>query len=524
MQGTKRVNILQIQLIRFTFCQNRVNVGGNLTRISLLRMVITMVNQVDCLISGGLLVTGQGVERADIVIKDGIIIEISREIKEIQASRTIDAHNKYVLPGAIDAHCHPVYADKMDTMSLCAAYGGITTLIPFIGNNKAWGYSGRTDDVVKRFIEDSLRDSLLDFAVHGIFTVADCDTVERSVPALIKMGVTSFKMYMAYSRRGMQIPDETIVTVMDLAAKDGGITMVHAETGCCIDYLIDMFIAEGKVQPQYFLPSQPSLLEMEAVTRVATFSAVTGCPLYPVHLSAKETPPVLNYFKELDKAPLFGETCPHYLTLTNDLVLDQGNLAKCGPPLRESEDNKAMWEAVANGLISTVASDSCNLSAAMKKTGGMTSQVPSADKEYEETFNIFEGSFGLNTIEFMVPVVWSRGVNTGLITLPRLVHVLCENPAKIFGLYPQKGALAVGSDADVVIWDPSKQHTVTRPHGNGDFTSFEGFELLGMPVLVMQRGNSIIEDGEVIGKPGRARFLRSDPNVSAYAQKGYKVI
>jgi dihydropyrimidinase len=160
----------------------------------------------------------------------------------------------------------------------------------------------------------------------------------------------------------------------------------------------------------------------------------------------------------------------------------------------------------------------------MKKTGGMTSQVPRADTEYKETLNIFEGSFGLNTIEFMVPVMWSRGVNTGLITLPRLVQVLCENPAKIFGLYPQKGALMVGSDADVVIWDPSKQETISRPHGNGDFTSFEGFELLGMPVLVMQRGNPIIEDGEVVRKSGQARFLRSDPDVSAYAQKGYKVI
>ena len=478
----------------------------------------------DVLVKGGLLVTGQGISRSDLLIAGGKVKEVAPDLSQRQATRVIDATGKYVLPGAIDAHCHPVYADKMDTMSLCAAYGGITTLIPFIGNNPVWGYTGPTDDVVKRFIEDAERDSLLDFAVHGIFTPADIDAIPKAVPALIRMGVASFKMYMAYSRRGMMMPDEAIVKVMDLAAKDGGITMIHAETGCCIDYLIDLFTAQGKTGPEYFLPSQPNLLEMEAVTRVATFSAVTGCPLYPVHLSARETMPVLRHFYELGKTPLYGETCPHYLTLANDYTIQKGYLAKCGPPLRTKEDTDALWQAVADGTLNTIASDSCNLASYMKLSGGMSRQAPGTEKDLEEaTTNIFQGAFGLNTIEFMVPVVWTHGVNAGRITLPRLVQVLCENPAKIFGLYPQKGVLQVGSDADLALWDPAKKHSVDKPHGNADFSSFEGFELLGMPVLVMQRGEPVIENDQVVRRPGQAQFLPSDVNRAAYAQGGYGV-
>lgn len=479
----------------------------------------------DLLVKNGLLVTGEGISRADVAIGDGKVTQVGADLSHLQAGREIDATGKYVLPGAIDAHCHPVYSDKMDTMSVCAAFGGITTLIPFIGNVSAWGYGGiPTLDSVKRFIEDAERESMLDFAVHGVFTPADIEAIPKAVPALIRMGVTSFKMFMAYSRRGMMMPDEAILQVMDLAASDGGLVQIHAETGCCIDYLIDQYTAAGDTGPAAFLPSQPNILEVEALNRAATFAAVTGCPLYPVHLSAAEVSPVLRHFREMDKAPLFGETCPQYLALTNDLVLEKAYLGKCGPPLRTEADNDAMWRAVADGTINTIASDSSGLSRSMKASGGMTREAPGSTTQDEDApINIFQGSYGLNTIEFMVPVVWSRGVNAGRITLPRLVQVLCENPAKIFGIYPQKGALQVGSDADLVLWDPAKKHTVTEQHGNADFTSFEGFELLGMPVLVMQRGEMVIEDGKVARQRGRARFLASDVNSAAYASNGHEV-
>ncbi len=478
----------------------------------------------DVLVRGGLLVTGQGISRSDLLITGGRVQEITDDLSQRHATRVIDATGKYVLPGAIDAHCHPVYSDKMETTSLCAAYGGITTLIPFIGNVRAWGYEGEPVEVVQHFIEDAERMSLLDFAVHGVFTPADIDHLPTAVPSLIRQGVTSFKMFMAYSRRGMMMPDEGILQVMDLAAKDGGIVQVHAETGCCIDYLIDNFTAQGKTGPEYFYPSQPNILEVEALNRAATFATITGCPLYPVHLSAGEVSPVLKHFRELDKAPLFAETCPQYLALTNDLVLNSGYLGKCGPPLRTTADNEALWRAVADGTIDTIASDNSGLAIQQKLSGGISRDMPGTTQGSETAVtNIFQGAYGLNTIEFMVPVVWSHGVNTGRITLPRLVQVLCENPAKIFGLYPHKGTLQVGSDADLAIWDPAKKLTVTRQHGDADFSSFEGFELLGMPTLVMQRGRVLIENEEVVASPGQGQFLPSDVNRAAYAPGGHSI-
>ena len=475
-------------------------------------------DKADILVKGGLLVTGKSISRRDLLIKEGRVEELGEDLSGRQASRTIDASGKYVLPGAIDSHCHPVYSDKMDTYSITAAYGGITTVIAFVGNVSTWGFSGYVTDIVKGFIEEGERQSYLDFSVHGTFTATDEGSVERSVPELIRMGVISFKMFMAYRRRGMMISDEGMIQVMDLAARNGGLPMVHAENGCCIDFLIDQHVAQGKTTPEWFLPSQPNILEAEGLHRSATFSKITGSPLYPVHLSTHEALPLVRSFRE-QGLPLFTETCPHYLSLTNDEVLKRGALGKVGPPLRQQGDCDALWQALADGIIDVVASDSGGFTRRQK----LTSVTSSTQFPDEHDVNIFEIRYGLNTIEFMVPVVWSRGVNTGRITLPRLVQVFCENPAKIFGLYPQKGTLQRGSDADLVIWDPKKFQVVEKQHGNTDYSSFEGFELKGMPELTMQRGQVIMEKGKIVAKKGRGRFLKGDPNSTPYAPKGHKI-
>ena len=457
----------------------------------------------DLLIKGGLVVTGEGIFHKDILVVDGRIDTIERGLSA-DAVRVIDAGGLYVLPGAIDAHAHPVYEDRMDQYSITAAYGGVTTIVPFVGNVKSWGFSGYTTDVVKAFIEESEAISYLDFGVHGAFSTADEDSLERSIPELIKMGIPSFKLFMAYKRRGMMLSDEAILKAMAAASNDGGLTMVHAETGCCIEYLTDHFVASGKTGPEWFLPSQPNLLEAEAVNRAATFAQVVGTPLYPVHLSTSEAIPVVRRFRE-QNLPVFTETCPHYLTLTNEELLKKGPIAKVGPPLRELKDSEALWDALADGTIDVVGSDSGGFTLARK-----------IKPETED--NIFEAPYGLNTIEFMVPVVWNYGVNQGKITLPRLVQVLCENPAKIFGLYPQKGSLSPGADADIVIWDPTRPHLVNGQHGNTDYSSFDGFQLLGMPVLTIQRGEVVIVGGRVMRKQGRARFIKGNPNSTPYAK------
>ena len=479
-------------------------------------------DQAQVIVKGGLVVSGQGISRQDVLIRDGRVQELGADLSNRESSRVIDATGKYVLPGAIDSHCHPVYSDKMDTYSVTAAYGGITTVVAFVGNVPAWGFNGYTTDVVSKFIEEAEKLSYIDFGVHGTYVAADEDTLRKSVPELVRMGVISFKFFMSYSRRGMMLSDQAIVQVMDQAAKDGALAMVHAENGCCIDYLIDKYTAEGKTSAQYFLPSQPNILEAEALNRAAVFSQVVGCSLYPVHLSTHEAIPVVNRLRDQGLS-LFTESCPHYLTLTNDEMLAKGSLAKVGPPLRHQEDCDAMWQALADGTIDVIASDSGGFTKRQKLTGGGSATPDAAPVTEAIEENIFEGRYGLNTIEFMVPVVWSHGVNKGRITLPRLVQVFCENPAKIFGMYPKKGALEPGSDGDLVIWDPARTHLVDRQHGNSDFSSFEGFQLLGMPDLTMQRGSVVMEDGRIVAQQGQGHFLPGDANRSAYSPSGYKI-
>jgi dihydropyrimidinase len=287
---------------------------------------------------------------------------------------------------------------------------------------------------------------------------------------------------------------------------------------------VDRFTAEGKVSREYFLPSQPNIMEVEAVQRAAAYAALTDCPLYFVHLSAREIPEVVKHMKQSGQR-IYGETCPQYLSLTNQAVLERGALGKVGPPLREKEDNEAIWRGLASHIIDTVASDSCNVKAEQKEWGGASKDFITSSKVGTPSGNIFEARFGAPSAEQMLPVVYHDGVNGGRITLPRLVQAMCENPAKIFGLYPKKGVIQEGSDADIVVFDPAIPFTISENtmHGNSDYTLFEGKEVLGAPVFSMQRGEVLIEDGELKRKQGNARFLPGNRDAAAYARNGYPV-
>lgn len=479
-------------------------------------------HQADYVIAGGLVVSGRRISRLDVEVSGEKVQELAPDLSRVPARRAIDASGKFVLPGIVDAHNHPVNTDRIDTFSISAAFGGITTVVPFIQNLRNRGIPGTTVDAIKRFIDEGESTSVLDFGVHAIL-VGD-DDVDDQVPQLISMGVISFKMFMTYPRRGMMMPDDKMLRAMELAGRDGGIAMVHAENGYCIDYLVDRYIAQGKTSPEYYAPSQPRSLEVEAAFRAATYAAVTGCPLYIVHLSAREVLDVLARAKG-EGQRLYGETCPQYLALTNQAVLEHGPLAKIGPPLREKEDNEAMWRGIATHLIDTIGSDFCGFNKAQKYSGGR-SVGPILDRpDLQGKASIFEASFGGNWAEQMLPVVYEEGVNKGRTTLPRLVQVMCENPARIFGLYPQKGTIQPGSDADIVLFDPTIRHTLgaAAQHCKSDFTMFEGMEVLGKPVFVMQRGEVVIEDGELRRPAGRARFLPGDVDAAAYAPGGYPV-
>lgn len=449
----------------------------------------------DTVVSGGVVVSGKGMSRRDVVIKDGLVTALVAPGQAPDAKTVIDATGRFVLPGIVDAHLHPVYTDRIDTISASAALGGTTTLIGFIGAIKAWGGTGTIVDAVKEFIDEGEQKSMIDFSAHGSLCRDDLELLPETIPQLIEMGVTSFKGFMAYRKRGMMLDDPELLQALEIVAANGGLFQVHAENGSLLDYLQDKFIAAGKTTPEYHSLSGPNLAETEAVMRIATLAASVNCPLYLVHLSARQSLDLVRLWQSWGPtSPLYTETCIHYLTLKNEELKKRGSLAKVGPALREQEDIDALWEAVADGLIEVVSTD----------YAGHT-------KEKKEPIwdDVFKAPSGLPGIGNLLSIVYDAGVNEGRITLPRLVEVLCEAPARIFGIHPRKGTLSPGSDADLVVFDPSATHTIraAEQHLKTDYSMWEGRECVGAPTLVMQRGAVLVEDGELKAENGQGVFL-----------------
>jgi dihydropyrimidinase len=452
------------------------------------------IKSADIAIKGGVLVNSEEMKRGDIFIKDGLVDSIERGESTRSAQRVIDATGKFVLPGIIDAHLHPVYADRIDTLSQSAAFGGITTLIPYIGAVKAWGKTSGLFDAVKDFIEEGEKSSVIDFGIHCTLMRDDMETVDTVIPKLVELGVVSFKAFMAYSKRGMMLKDEELMKVMEIITKTRALFAVHAESGTMVDYLEDKFISQGNLGPEYYHPSHPNMAETEAVFRIIALARTMKCPLYLPHLSAWESLEVVRLFKEWGEPRLYTETCTHYLTLTDEEMKKRGSLAKVGPPLREKKDVEEMWRAVKEGMIDVIASDAAGYTV----------------KGKEPIWgDIFKAPSGLPGLETMFTVVYDEGVNKGKITLPQLVKLTCENPSKIFGLYPKKGILKEGSDADLVIFDPTLPYTIKaeNQHLKADYSMYEGRECLGGPVLVMQRGKILVENGRLKAEDGKGKYL-----------------
>lgn len=448
----------------------------------------------DVQIKGGVLVDSRELRLADVFVKDGIIDSIERPDSGKEASRVIDAKGKFVLPGIIEAHLHPVYADRLDTLSRAAVYGGITTLIPYIGAVKAWGVEGNLWDAVNYFIDEGARDSVIDFGLHCSLVAGDLVELESLIPRICDRGVRSFKGFMAYKKRGMYLSDKDILRILAVLKENNGLFCVHAENGDLCDYLEDGFAAAGKIGPEYYGPSRPGITEAEATFRILSFAKTLECPIYIVHVSTKETLDVIDMFRGWGSAPIFVETCTHYLTLTNADMLRLGTLAKVSPPLRDKSDVDALWQAIIAGRIDVIGSDTA---------GHML-------KTKEPRFgNVFNAASGLPGQETMFTVTYDEGFNRRGVSLCRLVELMSEKPAQIFGLYPRKGVLQKGSDADVLIFDPTKEHVInaSNQHTKTDYSMYENRHVLGAPELVMQRGEVLLECGELKAVKGRAQFL-----------------
>jgi dihydropyrimidinase len=446
-----------------------------------------MAENYDLIVAGGTIVTGQGIQSGDVAVKDGKIAAVGKGVDWDGCQQIIDASGKLVLPGIIDVHVHPVYLDDVEGSSLVAAYGGTTTLLHF-----AYARQGESlEQKVGEMLADGLKHSRLDFGLHG--GLFDAEKQVPEIPAVMKMGVRTFKFFLAYLKLGWYTDDYQLTKAMDILAGQGGMAMVHAENGGGTDYLEDKYLKGPNASASFFNTSHPDIFEEEAIFRAICLAEVTGCPLYIPHVTSRRSLRPIRR-AQAEGLKVFGETCPQYLTLTEKIIEERGALAKIGPPIRSQVDQESLWKALQDGILQVVASDH-------------------APKKKDPKGDFLSQSFGSPSIETLLTVTYDWGINRGLINLVRLAQVLCENPAKIFGLYPQKGAILPGSDADLVIFDPCREYTILaeNQHSQAGYTLYEGRQVLGWPEMTFQRGQPVLREGKVVAEPGRAHFLTTQP-------------
>lgn len=451
-----------------------------------------MVQSWDLLLTGGLVVNGDGSQIADVAIQGEIFAEIGSGLDVQNAKQVLDVTGKYIFPGLIDVHVHPVYLDNIGDCSRIAALGGITTLLHF-----AYARKGESLlEQVENMLTEGLNTSLLDFGLHGGMFEAERQVPE--IPDVMKLGVRTFKFFLTYLKQGWYTDDYQLIKAMDILAQNNGMAMVHAENGGGIDYLEDKFLKHPGASALDFNTSRPAALEEEAVFRSICLAEVVGCPLYIPHVTAaRSLRPIRR--AQAENMPVYAETCPQYLNLTQDVLQKYGAGAKIGPPIRSSEDQTALWQALADDTIQVVASDH-------------------APKKKDIHGDFIQQSFGSPQLETMLLLTHDGGVNQDRITLERLVQVMSENPAKIFGLYPKKGVISPGADADLVVFDPEEEVEIRteQQKSHAGYTLYNGKRVRGAPTMSFQRGKKVLSDGEVVCEKGNAEFLSTkitDPQI-----------
>jgi len=458
-----------------------------------------MKRGVDTIVLRGQVVTASDVVETAVAITGDTIVAIGPEALLPGADRVIDAHGKYVLPGLIDCHLHvgPEY-DDWTTAPRAAARTGLTTLLPFVIYDE-----GETlPRAFARLREEAEARSVLDFGFH--FILNHEPAILDGIPEAVRQGVTSFKLFMTYKKRGKRmVSDEFIAKTMERLAPLGGLCQLHCENGDILCYLEDKAIAEGRTAPTDFPPTCPDWTEEEAINRAILIARLTGCPMYVVHLSTKLG---LERIKraQAEGQRVWAETCPQYLLLTDKEMERWGPFAKIGPPLRPAEgpDREALWTGSELGFVSTIASDHAPRAPAAKEPGRKNIFVDAEGKSIP---------FGAPSLETIAPLVYSEGVVKRGLPITWMARVMSENPARIFGLYPRKGAIRVGADADLTIWNPEGEWTIERGQhlGIAGFTPYEGWAVRGKPWMTLVRGQTVLNpDGTLEQKPGYGRYLR----------------
>lgn len=451
----------------------------------------------DILIQNGTTVTAGGERRQDIAIIGGKIAAAGLPGTLGKAKTVVDASDKFVLPGLIDPHVHIQHpfkggfsADDPYTATCSAAFGGDTMVCDFAIQ---WDKSiSLTETCVRRRAQFD-GSAVIDFAFHACPTAAEPSTV-RELAELMRSGIPSAKLYMTYSRQGRMANDAVLLESLRTAAQYGGLVGVHAENDALCCYYADLFAQEGKSSPHYFPLCKQPVVEAEAVDRAVYFAKETGGSLYIFHLTCADSLELVRKAKAAG-VNVFAETCTHYLT--RDMTLyDRADGANfiCSPPLRSPQDVEALWGGIQDGTIGIVSSDHCGFTAADKAAGGNDfSKVPN----------------GLPGLEVRLPALYTYGVRTGRIGMSRLVELLSTNPARVFGMYPRKGTLAAGSDADAVIFDPNTARVISPEvlHSPVDWSPFDGETLWGNVETVLLRGKPVILDGRLTAEAGYGQYM-----------------
>jgi len=453
----------------------------------------------DLVIRGGTLATAQKIHRADLGIEGERIAAIGHDLS---AKRVIDASGKLVLPGGIDSHCHieqlssmgVMTADDFYSATVSAAYGGTTTVIPFCAQHRA-------DDlrkVLADYHERARTKAVIDYGFHLIIANPDEPTLREHLPAAIGSGVRSFKIFMTYERT--RLTDEQILDVMAAARRHGALVMVHAENHGMISWLSGRMVKQGNTLPRYHAICHTRGAEAEAIQRVVALAELVDCPILIVHVSTAEGIEALREARGRG-LKVFGETCPQYLFLTaKDIDIGlEGALFCCSPPPRDEAAQEACWRGLKDGTLHVYSSDHAPY--------GREGKLPKGEKT---TFK--EMANGVPGLELRLPLLYTYGVATGRITLEEFVNLTATRHAETYGLYPRKGSIAVGADADLAIWDPEKTVLIEQTHDRTGYTPYRGRRLKGWPVTVLSRGELIVQDGKLSAERGRGRFLAREPS------------
>ncbi len=459
------------------------------------------------LIQGGTVVNADSTLAADVLVESGAVREVRAGISA-QGHTVIDATGLLVLPGGIDAHTHldmpfggTTSADDFESGTRAAAIGGTTTIVDFAIQAKGTKMRSALDTWWKK----AEGKACVDYGLHMIVTDLGTSGLE-DMDDLVREGVASFKLFMAYPNV-LMVDDATIFKALQQTAKNGALICMHAENGSVIDVIVQQALAEGKTAPIYHALTRPTIAEAEAVQRAIAMSEMAGAPVYIVHLSSEDA---LNQVREArDRGlPAFAETCPQYLLLSIEdqmpgLSFEEAKYVFT-PPLREKKNQPKLWDGLKDDHLQVVSTDHCPFCFEDQKMLGK-----------DDFTKIPNGGPG---IENRLQLIHHHGVSSGKLSMNRFVEITSTAPARIFGMYPKKGTIAAGSDADIVLWDPEAEHTISAATHNSrcDYSMFEGFKVRGNAKLVYSRGELIVEQGKYLGKVGRGNYLRREARGGAW--------